>query len=163
IFDAEGGNFTPHVVDLAFALKFRRVHADDRKSFIAIARIPTLYRRQGIATVVATKRPEIDNDDATEQTLQRQRVRIDPGASENLRGSRRFCFISRIVWNNHVVLPTTGESRHTDAQNTQRAPALSVSSNDNRNANYNQQYCGNNVLSVHRLSSPCVEQFAFLP
>src|SRR5262249_25858120 len=81
ILDAEHGNFVSHVIDIALALELGRVHAYDRQSFIAIACVPTLHRRQSVATVVTTERPEIDNDDASAQTLQRQRIGIDPGAA----------------------------------------------------------------------------------
>src|ERR1051325_1525861 len=66
IMNAQRGNFAPHVVDIAFALKLGRMYADDCQSFVAIARIPTLYVRQSVAAVVATERPEIDYDDTAQ-------------------------------------------------------------------------------------------------
>src|SRR2546430_5125619 len=62
IFDAERRHFATNIINVLFALKFWRMHPDDRQSPLAIARVPTLDRRQSVAAVIATKRPEIDYD-----------------------------------------------------------------------------------------------------
>src|SRR6266566_808508 len=61
ILDAERRHFTPNVFNVSFAIEFGCVYANDRQSLVAIARVPTLDRRQGVTAVIAPERPELDH------------------------------------------------------------------------------------------------------
>ena len=67
ITNAQRGNLTPHVFDLLFTGKLGRVHANNRQPLITVAFVPALYERQCVAAVVAAKRPELHQHDATAQ------------------------------------------------------------------------------------------------
>ncbi len=58
--------------------------ADDGQSAIAVTRVPTPYRRQGVTTVVTAKGPKFDEHYPAAQLFQSQRIGIDPVALSEL-------------------------------------------------------------------------------
>src|SRR5258708_4144341 len=69
ILNSQRRHFAADDVDYVLALSLRRVHTDNRQTSLAITRVPFLDRRQSVAAVVATERPEFYQYDAAAQLL----------------------------------------------------------------------------------------------
>ena len=91
---AELADVLAHVRRDALERELGRVDADDRQPGVAVPRVPGADMRQRAQAVDARVRPEVDQDDAAAQLLQRQRLRVEP-ARDPMEVRRRAVVLER--------------------------------------------------------------------
>src|SRR5215470_7418816 len=101
------------------------MYTDNRQSLITITLVPALYERQGVAAVVATKRPEIHQHHATAQTFYREWFRIDPCTRAKSGSCRRVRFRCQAV-RRDALNSASGHSGDAGIEQTKRPAAFCI-------------------------------------
>src|SRR5215813_12160750 len=101
------------------------MYTDNRQSLITITLVPLLYERQGVAAVVATKRPEIHQHHTTAQTLYREWFRIDPCTRAKSGSCRRVRFRRQAVRRDELT-SASGQSGDAGIQQTKWPAAVCI-------------------------------------
>src|SRR5215467_3363180 len=126
------------------------MYTDNRQSLITITLVPALYERQGVAAVVANKRPEIHQHHTTAQTFYREWFRIDPCTRAKSGSCRRVRFRCQAV-RRDALTSASSQSGDAGIEQTKRLAALCVICSHHQRGDKNKQSCCNNILSVHCL------------